>query len=292
MRDGKELRILTQNILRQQHALKNYLKNWPTPKSVKVDNNTCLICLQRPETYCQNQSFKSKPVMFDFIKKYGFCVMHKKIGAMTFVWKAAEKGELRRSGGTLKEIRLKWQKMFQQATGVCFWEPDPVNRGNSNNGPAAMRFFNNPSLASSILKIPGETIAIVGVLIDMINSTKFQDPDVYLALSLTAHHLLVRDFGPNITFSGSIHSLMCHGHLYICYAQGVLGVPLGFLTENTIEMGNKQNKQFKRQFSRKKSIVAEMEDVFKRRLILTDPILCIEEDKRQIVRRGKIKNRK
>ena len=60
MRDGKELRILTQNILRQQHALKNYLKNWPTPKSVKVDNNTCLICLQRPETYCQNQSLKSK----------------------------------------------------------------------------------------------------------------------------------------------------------------------------------------------------------------------------------------
>ena len=83
---------------------------------------------------------------------------------------------------------------------------------------------------------PGQTIAIVGVLIDMINSTKFQDPDVYLALSLTAHHLLVRDFGPNITFSGSIHSLMCHGHLYIRYAQGVLGVPLGFLTENTIEI--------------------------------------------------------
>ena len=292
MRDGKELRILTQNILREQHGLHNFLKNWPIPKSVKLDNNTCLICLQRPETYRSYKSFHFKPVMFEFIKKYGFCVMHKKIGGMSFIWKAAEKGELKRSGGTLKDIRHNWQKMFQQATGVCFWEPDPVNRGNSNNGPAAMRFFNNPSLASKILKIPGETIAIIGVLIDMINSTKFQDPNVFLALSMTAHHLLVRDIGPDIILSGSIHSLMCHGDMYIRYAQDILGIPLGFLTENAIEMGNKQNKQFKRLFSRKNSIVNETEDIFQRRLLVTDPILCIDEEQRQTVRRGKIRRKK
>ena len=72
----------------------------------------------------------------------------------------------------------------------------------------AMRFFADPNLASSIIKLPSETIAIVGVLISMLNSTKRQNPDIYLALSLVAHHLLVRDFGPEIKFSASIHSIM------------------------------------------------------------------------------------
>ena len=292
MRDGKEVRILTQNILREQSALNNFLKNWPKPKSDKLDNNTCPVCLQRAELYRCTESFKLEPVMFDLIKKYGFCVMHKKIRSMEFIWKAAEKREFLNSGGTLKDIRINWQKQFQQATGVCFWEPDPINRGNSNNGPAAMRFFKNPSLGSSILNIPEETISIVGVLVEMINSTKFQDPDKYLVLSLVAHHLLVRDLSRETVFSANIHALMCHGNLYIRYAQQVLGVPLGFLTENAIEMGNKQNKQLKNMFSRKNAIANETADIFKRRLYISDPIVCIDEEKRQVVKRGKIRKRK
>ena len=54
-------------------------------------------------------------------------------------------------------------------------------------------------------------------------------------------------------------------------------MPLGFLTENSIEMGNKDNKQYKQIFSRKNDLSKETKDVFVRRLIMSDPILNIDE---------------
>ena len=152
----------------------------------------------------------------------------------------------------------------------------------------AMILSTDPLLTSSIIKLPSETIAIFGVLISMLNLTKIQKPDVYLALSLVAHYLILRDFGPDIKFSGSIHSIMCHGHMYIKYAQEELGIPLGFLTENASEMGNQQNKEYKHMFSRKISVVKATEDMFKRRLYISDPILFIDEEMRQIIKRGKV----
>ena len=59
------------------------------------------------------------------------------------------------------------------------------------------------------------------------------------------------------------------------------GWPLGFLTENSIEMGNKDNKQYKQIFSRKNDLGKETRDVFIRRLIMSDPILNIDEAAKQ-----------
>ena len=85
----------------------------------------------------------------------------------------------------------------------------------------------------------------MGVLLDMLNSTYFQDPKTYRALAIVTHKLIVNDLGDYVNISGCVHSTLCHGDLFIRYAQAELGVPLGFLTENSIEMGNKDNKQYK-----------------------------------------------
>ena len=42
-------------------------------------------------------------------------------------------------------------------------------------------------------------------------------------------------------------------------------------------MGNKDNKQYKQIFSRKNDLGKETKDVFVRRLIMSDPILNIDE---------------
>ena len=40
MRDGKEVRILAQEVLKQEARHGNYWKNWPEEKSIKIYNNT------------------------------------------------------------------------------------------------------------------------------------------------------------------------------------------------------------------------------------------------------------
>ena len=98
-----------------------FLKIWPKPKSVKLDNNTCTVCLEKPDTYRSFDSFKAKPVMFDHIKKYGNSVMHKKIRGMEFLWKGSEKKEKRMSERSIDNIRQDWQNKFKEANGACFF---------------------------------------------------------------------------------------------------------------------------------------------------------------------------
>lgn len=70
MRDGKEVRVLAQEVLKKEAKKGNFLKNWPEKKSVKIDNNTCTICLERPQLYNSMKSFNFPPILFDRMKKY------------------------------------------------------------------------------------------------------------------------------------------------------------------------------------------------------------------------------
>ena len=61
---------------------------------------------------------------------------------------------------------------------------------------------------------------------------------------------------------------------------------LGELSENSIEIGNKLNLQYRKLFSRKSAIKRETYDIFKRRLLISDPYLIIEGVMKQKLRRG------
>ena len=80
MRDGKEIRTLVCEILKKKADQGVYLKTWPTKKSVVIDSATCPVCLQKREMY--SDSFNFDPILFEDIKKYGFCPLHKKIWGM------------------------------------------------------------------------------------------------------------------------------------------------------------------------------------------------------------------
>ena len=53
----------------------------------------------------------------------------------------------------------------------------------------------------------------MGVLLDMLNSTYFQDPKAYRALAIVTHKLIVNDLGDYVNISGCVHSTLCHGDL-------------------------------------------------------------------------------
>ena len=122
----------------------------------------------------------------------------------------------------------------------------------------------------------------------MINSTSFVNPDYYDKLARAAFSNIMCDLGNYGHFTGTTHSLLCHGSLYIRWAQDELGVSIGSLSENALEMGNKLNLQYRKLFSRKNSIKKETRDIFKRRLVISDPYLLIQGFYKQEIRRGNI----
>ena len=80
--------------------------------------------------------------------------------------------------------------------------------------------------------------------------------------------------------------------MYICWAQENIGVPLGALTERSIEKGNKQNKECLKRLSRKNSYTNENSDIFLRRMWESDPIILWELNLNWKLTRGKIRQRK
>ena len=58
---------------------------------------------------------------------------------------------------------------------------------------------------------------------------------------------------------------------------------------NSVEMGNKQNLIFRKVFSRKNDLQKENSDIFRRRLLVSDPYLIVDGVKRQILRKGNIR---
>ena len=53
-------------------------------------------------------------------------------------------------------------------------------------------------------------------------------------------------------------------------------------------MGNKLNLQYRKMFSRRGSIKRENYDIFKRRLLISDPFLIIEGVQKQQLRAGNV----
>ena len=144
-------------------------------------------------------------------------------------------------------------------------------------------------MSAKILEIEPETLYRLGKCCDMINSTKFVNPKVYDHFARAAFNSLICDVGNYANLTANTHSLLCHGSLYIRWAQEELGVSLGQLTENSLEMGNKLNNQYRKVFSRRGNVKHENYDIFKRRLLVSDSYLVIEGVLKQKLRRGNVK---
>ena len=97
------------------------------------------------------------------------------------------------------------------------------------------------------------------------------------------------DLGNHGNITANTHAMLCHASLYIRWAQEELGVSLGALSENSLEMGNKQNNIYRKLFSYRGDIKRENRDVFNRRLIISDPLLQLEGVLKQEIRRGHVK---
>ena len=146
----------------------------------------------------------------------------------------------------------------------------------------------NYHITAKILEIDSETVRRVGMCCNMINLTSNVNPDIFDKWARAAFRSVMSDVGNFSNITANTHALFCHGSQYIRYCQNELGVSVGQLSENSLEMGNKLNLQYRKIFSRRGSIKKENYDIFKRRLLISDPFLIIEGVNKQQLMDGNV----
>ena len=114
---------------------------------------------------------------------------------------------------------------------------------------------------------------------------------MYEKFSRDAFNGLMCDLGNYGFLSGNMHALLCHGKQAIEHFQTKWGIPLGALSENIVEMGNKQNLLYRKIFSRKCDLKKENSDIFRRRLLVSDPYLILNGLHKQKLRQGNIRKK-
>ena len=109
------------------------------------------------------------------------------------------------------------------------------------------------------------------MLLSALNSHKRQDVQKYKQSAQKFIMLWRQSLGKFKTLTSSAHIVVAHGHLFIEYSQNELMIPNGFLSESSIECGNKLNRRFRFFLSRKSSLKHERYDMMYRHLWYSDP---------------------
>ena len=123
-----------------------------------------------------------------------------------------------------------------------------------------------------------------------INSSKFQDIKKFEEKTREVFFLWCQVFEKPM--SANLHMLIVHGSLYMHWAQEEVGVPLGVLTEGSIEVANKDVKAANKKFVSRVSAERIHRDILTRRSWECDPLLHYEITQHQLIRRGHIRKSK
>jgi hypothetical protein len=187
-------------------------------------------------------------------------------------------------------VKKMYQEQFKTKVGIRAFFPEPQKGGNSNTGNVARRFFQSAKISADILGIPEELISTIWQLLVAVNSFKHQDIKKFEQTAKEAFTLWCQVFDKPM--SANLHLLIAHGSLYLRWAQDEVGVPLGVLTEGSIEVANKDVKTANRKFVSRVSAERIHRDILTRRSWECDPLLHYEFTEHQVIRRGNIRKRK
>ena len=187
-------------------------------------------------------------------------------------------------------VKRRFQEEFQTRLGLRCFFPEPQLGGNSNIGNVATRYFQNSKISAEILGVPEELLKFQWKLLRAVNSTEMQDITKYKENAMIVFDLWTSVYKKNMT--ANVHMLIAHGADYMKWAQEDLGVPIGVLTEGSIEVLNKDVKQDNKCFVARISSERVQRDIMVRRNWEADPLLHFEATVRQVIRSGNIYRKK
>uniref|UniRef100_A0A6P7GWP0 Uncharacterized protein LOC114343837 n=1 Tax=Diabrotica virgifera virgifera TaxID=50390 RepID=A0A6P7GWP0_DIAVI len=191
------------------------------------------------------------------------CILHLAYKLVIRKWQARGKEDKQKVAENKKKI----QEAFRQEIGLLVDKPKP-RYGSSNDGNTARRFFGDPETSSKITGVNKDLISRFKVILATISSghkIKVEPFKIYCLDTATRFTELY----PWYNMPTTVHKILIHSAEIISYAI----LPIGQLGEEAQEARNKDIKRYRESFSRKFSRQKNMEDVFHRLLISSDPYI-------------------
>ena len=163
--------------------------------------------------------------------------------------------------------KLEIQDQFKKELGLRIDIPKG-GAGTTNDGNTARRFFRDVSISAKILRVDEEVMEGCKVVLQTmscgfdVDVQKFRE----FCLQIAERYVRLYKWYPMPT---SVHIVLIHGYAAI----DALALPIGQLSEDAQEARNKDIKKYREKHARKCSREKTMEDVFKRLLVSSDPLI-------------------
>jgi len=192
------------------------------------------------------------------------CLLHLSYKIGIKKWQARGGEEKRK----VLENKKRIQEKFKSKLGLLVDIPK-CGYGTSNDGNTARRFFENTEMSSSITGVDIEIINRFKIVLLTISSGYKIDLKKFNNYCILTAQKFVDKY-PWYNMPTSVHKILIHG-TQIIEALSIL--PIGQFSEESQEARNKDIKKYREGFSRKCSRIKNLEDVFNRLLVSSDPLI-------------------
>lgn len=159
------------------------------------------------------------------------------------------------------------QLKFRERTGLLVDIPKQGS-GTTNDGNTARRFFSDPASSSDITGVDKTLIEKFAVILKTIACSFAIDTQAFGMYTLETAKLYVQLYSWYY-MPASVHKILLHGADIVQKAI----LPIGQLSEEAQESRNKDYKYYRQHHARKYSRIATNEDLFRRLLLSSDPII-------------------
>lgn len=232
----------------------------------------CYLCGATSKEFNDIDKMLQRPIIEDR-SEFGISSLHAWIRLFECCLHVAYKFEIKKWQGREEDKedvarrKKNIQQGFRDRLGLIVDQPKP-GYGSSNDGNTARSFFENSEISASITGIDEELIKRFHVVLQVIscgfgiNIPKFRKYGEDTARKFV--ELYSWYFMPT-----TVHKILIHGHQI---AESSL-LPIGQMSEEAKESCNKYIKRFREDFSRKCDRIKNMEDIFCRLLVTSDPII-------------------
>lgn len=166
-----------------------------------------------------------------------------------------------------KETKKKITDRLRKEMGLLVDIPKP-GCGTTNDGNTARRFFQQPTLASSITNVDEDLIKRFGVILNTMACGFAINVNAFRTYGMDTAKLYIQLYSWYYMPS-SVHKVLIHGADIIQYA----ALPIGMLSEEALESRNKDFRNIRESHTRKMSREKTMHDLFHYLLLSSDPLI-------------------
>lgn len=239
---------------------------------------TCNICNTKPSKLNDLPSLEGKPSNEE-VFKYGLSTLHCWIRFMetilhiSYLTKIYSSNDTKRHRLTAKEQITKAEekeRIHHEFKNKLQIRVDEVKTGfgTTNDGNTARRFFSDPELTASITGVDKDLITRFSIILQVLASGHKINCEKFEKYGKDTAALYVKKY-PWHYMPTSVHKVLWHGSEVI---RSFL-VPIGQLSEEALEAGNKIIRNFREFHARKTSRKDNLRDILNRLLVASDPLI-------------------